>query len=121
MNRSVHFEIFASNPERMAGFYSNAFGLEFRRGRDDEYIMAEGKVEGGRQMSGRVRHVQPLRVTGTPTMHVLSVDDAVRRIMGAGGRLLVPKKVIPRVGYMAYCEDPEGNAFGIFQPDATAR
>ena len=90
----------ASNPERMAGFYSNAFGLEFRRGRDDEYIMAEGKVEGGRQMSGRVRHVQPLRVTGTPTMHVLSVDDAVRRIMGAGGRLLVPKKVIPRVGYM---------------------
>ncbi len=119
--RSVHFEVFASNPERMAGFYSSAFGLEFRRDRNDEYALADGTVAGGRQMSARVRPASPQRVTGTPTMHVRSVDRAVRRIAEAGGRLLVPKRAIPGVGFMAYCEDPEGNAFGIFQPDAAAR
>lgn len=120
MDRSVHFEILANNPERMAGFYSSAFGYEFKRDKD-EYALADGSVEGGWAVSGRVRPIPDLRVTGTPTMHVRSVDAVLRRIMAAGGRLLVPKKVIPGVGYMAYGEDPEGNAFGIFQPDAAAR
>lgn len=121
MDRSVHFEAFASNPERMAGFYASAFGREFRKGADDEFTMADGGIEGGWQVSGRVSRVPTLRVTGTPTMHVGSLDETIRRIAGAGGRLLVPKKIIPGVGFMAYCEDPEGNAFGVFQPDAKAR
>jgi uncharacterized protein len=33
----------------------------------------------------------------------------------------MPKSVIPGIGYFAYCQDTEGNTFGILQPDATAK
>jgi predicted enzyme related to lactoylglutathione lyase len=28
---------------------------------------------------------------------------------------------VPAVGYLAYCTDTEGNIFGIFQPDGSAK
>jgi len=39
----------------------------------------------------------------------------------AGGKLVMPKTPIPGVGYFAYCEDPEGNLFGVMQADAGAK
>jgi len=33
----------------------------------------------------------------------------------------MPKFAITGVGHGAYCEDPEGNMFGVLQADAAAR
>jgi hypothetical protein len=38
-----------------------------------------------------------------------------------GGKTVVPKMVIPGVGHVAYCRDPEGNIFGLFEDDQTER
>ncbi len=38
-----------------------------------------------------------------------------------GGKLIMPKTPIPGVGYFAYCEDPEGNLFGVMQADSNAK
>jgi predicted enzyme related to lactoylglutathione lyase len=55
------------------------------------------------------------------TVDVASVDEAVKQIQGHGGKVVAPKMPIPGVGYLAYCQDPEGNTFGIMQADPAAK
>ena len=38
-----------------------------------------------------------------------------------GGKILVPKQQIPTVGWFAIVADPEGNAFGLLQPDMSPK
>jgi hypothetical protein len=52
---------------------------------------------------------------------VESVDAAIKTATGAGGKLVMPKTPIPGVGYFAYCEDTEGNLFGVMQSDKNAK
>jgi predicted enzyme related to lactoylglutathione lyase len=49
------------------------------------------------------------------------VDVAVEAAKRAGGKLVMPKMPIPGVGYFAYCEDTEGNLFGVMQADKNAK
>jgi uncharacterized protein len=37
-----------------------------------------------------------------------------------GGRVIERRMVVPGVGYLAYCYDTEGNAFGMMQNDPSA-
>jgi len=50
-----------------------------------------------------------------------SVDAFNEKITQHGGELVVEKMAIPGVGYSAYFKDPNGIAFGIFQPDPSAQ
>ena len=50
------------------------------------------------------------------SIEVGSVDDFVAKTTSAGGSIAVPKMEIPGVGFIAYCKDPDGNMFGLFQP-----
>jgi uncharacterized protein len=38
-----------------------------------------------------------------------------------GGKVVVPKTVVPGMGYYAVCVDTENNSFGIFEPNDKAR
>jgi predicted enzyme related to lactoylglutathione lyase len=59
--------------------------------------------------------------TTTNTIGVDSVDRAVDAATKAVGKLIMPKTPIPTVGYFAYCEDTEGNLFGVMQADKNAK
>jgi predicted enzyme related to lactoylglutathione lyase len=52
---------------------------------------------------------------------VPSVDDFTKKIEEAGGSVVVPRRVVPGQGYLAYCKDTEGNVFGIIEMDQSAR
>ena len=71
-------------------------------------------INGGMMKKGNVS-------TTTNTIGVDSVDKAIETVTNAGGKLIMPKTPIPTVGYFAYCQDTEGNLFGVMQPDATAK
>jgi uncharacterized protein len=51
---------------------------------------------------------------------VPSVDEFAAKIAQNGGRVVMPKRAVPGVGWMAYCQDTEGNVFGIMQTDSSA-
>lgn len=55
------------------------------------------------------------------TVEVPSVDEAISKVKAAGGTVSMPKTVIPGIGYQAYCQDTEGNVFGLHQSDPAAR
>jgi hypothetical protein len=63
------------------------------------------------------------RVAGEvhPNTIMDSVDATAAAVKSAGGKQNSPKAAIPGVGYFAYCEDTEGNVFGLMQNDTNAK
>jgi predicted enzyme related to lactoylglutathione lyase len=53
-------------------------------------------------------------------MQVGAYDDTERRILDAGGQVALPKMALIGMAWQGYYLDPEGNTFGIHQPDPTA-
>ena len=49
------------------------------------------------------------------TIDVKDLDAAIKKIEKSGGKVVTPKREVPKVGWMAYCQDTEGNIFGIMQ------
>ena len=121
MARVIHFEIPVNDPDRAAAFYKDAFGWKIEKwpGPMDYWMVYTGDektpgINGGIMKRGNVQ-------TTTNTLGVESVDDSVKSVTKAGGKLIMPKTPIPGVGYFAYCEDPEGNLFGVMQSDPSAK
>ena len=54
------------------------------------------------------------------TIDVTSLDETVAALVANGGKLLEGPMEIPGVGRLAYCQDTEGNAFGMMQADPNA-
>lgn len=121
MPRVVHFEIPADDPERTASFYQDVFGWQFEkwRGPEDYWLINTGSDAEPGINGGMLRKRLPEAGT-VNTIDVLSVDDYSARIAEHGGKVIVPKLAVPGVGWLAYCEDPEGNVFGIMQADRSA-
>jgi len=122
MSRVIHFEIPAAEPDRAAAFYGKAFGWKFDKwpGPMEYWMVVTGK-EGEPGINGGMMK-KPGGITSTTnTIGVDSVDDAVAAVLKAGGKNIMPKTPIPTVGYFAYCEDTEGNVFGVMQADPNAK
>jgi predicted enzyme related to lactoylglutathione lyase len=54
------------------------------------------------------------------TIAVESLDGTMKKIEQGGGKICVPKMAIPKIGWLAYAEDPAGNVFGIIEPNTSA-
>ncbi len=122
MARVVHFDLPADNVERAIKFYTDVFGWKFEKwqGPMDYWLVMTGAdgepgIDGG--LSKRSRPDE--RVVNT--VDVRSVDEAVKKVEAAGGRVTRPKQAVPGVGWLAYCVDTEGNPFGMMQEDRNAR
>ena len=50
-----------------------------------------------------------------------SVDEALKRIADAGGKIIHPKLPVKGYGWAVYFTDFEGNAAGIFQTDMNVK
>ena len=122
MSRVIHFEIPAAEPERAAAFYGQVFGWKFDKwaGPMEYWMVITGK-EGEPGINGGMMK-KPGGITSTTnTIGVDSVDGAIDAVLKAGGKNIMPKAPIPTVGYFAYCEDTEGNLFGVMQADPNAK
>lgn len=122
MNRIIHFEINAEDPEKIAAFYTKVFNWSINKWEGlIEYWLAttgnknEAGIDGGimRKEEGVPRTVN--------TIGVKSVDEFIERIINSGGTVLRPKSAVPGVEYFAYCTDPEGTVFGIMENDPEAK
>jgi predicted enzyme related to lactoylglutathione lyase len=122
MSRVIHFEMPAAEPERAAAFYGKVFGWKFDKwpGPMEYWMVVTGK-EGEPGINGGMMK-KPGGITSTTnTIGVDSVDGAIDAVVKAGGKNIMPKTSIPAVGYFAYCEDTEGNVFGVMQADPNAK
>ena len=122
MLRVTHFEITADDPERAIKFYSDVFGWKVHKweGPMDYWLIATGPEDQPGINGGLMKREQPGAAT-TNTIDVPSADEFIAKITEAGGKILQPKQAVPGVGYFAYCQDTEGNTFGIMEEDTSAK
>jgi predicted enzyme related to lactoylglutathione lyase len=116
MPRIVHFEIPAKDPEKTAKFYERVFGWKIMKwdGPMDYWLVTTGKDNEPGINGGITRKSAPVTVT-TNTIGVPSVDDYVKKIIKEGGKVIAPKMEVMGQGWLAYCQDVEGNVFGVMQ------
>jgi predicted enzyme related to lactoylglutathione lyase len=128
-NTIVHFEIPADNIEELSKFYSSLF----------KWKITHSPVE---NMDYWVIHTVPTNENGMPQrpgvnggmfpraseqkginpvnyITVENIDQHIRKVTDLGGKIVNPKQHVPTVGYIALAMDPEGNQFGLLQPEMT--
>ena len=129
MNRPVHFEIQAENPERAIKFYQTLFGWSFNQWGDQKYWLIS---TGDKSTPGIDGGLLPRPYPGSPleaahvnafvcTVDVDNVDTMAERAVKSGGTIVVPKMAVPTVGWLTYSKDTEGNIFGMMQMDGSAK
>ncbi|NLG28411.1 MAG: VOC family protein [Chloroflexi bacterium] len=121
MPRVIHFEIAADDPERAVAFYRQAFGWKIEKweGPMEYWLVETGPADEPGIDGGLGRRTSP----GEGTVNTIGVDDidaALEKVLTNGGKVIGPKHAVPGVGWLAYCADTEGNAFGLMQDDPTA-
>jgi len=124
MNRVTHFEIYTDQPEKVQPFYRDIFGWNFTKfeGGPMEYWLVTTGDEKDPGINGGITRPRPGQSSGTiNTVAVKSLDESIGKIEKAGGKICVPKMPIPRVGWLAYAEDPAGNVFGVIEPNTEAK
>jgi predicted enzyme related to lactoylglutathione lyase len=127
-SRVIHFEIHADNPERAIAFYTALFGWQFKKweGGWPYWLVTTGSDSEPGINGGLLQRHSPPPGEGQAvnayvcTAGTLDIDASIAKSTELGGILAVPKMQIPGVGWLAYVKDPEGNIFGMLQPDSAA-
>ena len=117
MPRVVHFEIAVDDPERVGRFYTDVFGwkVEQWEGGDQAYwLVTTGEDEPG--INGGLMHRRPDGPQTVNTIGVASLEQTIAEVEGARGTVTVAPMEIPDMGRVAYCTDPGGTLFGLFEP-----
>ena len=108
----THIEIPCKDKEKAKEFYGNVFGWKFEDVPEMDYTLFEAPSppHGGLfvpeegQPSGVMNHIL-----------VESADETIAKIQENGGTILVPKTEIPKIGWFAVFQDPDGAVQAIFE------
>lgn len=126
-NLVVHFEIHASEPQKLADFYSQLFGWTFTKYGDMSYWMidtGDGAVnmtnQAGHGINGGLTQREGPRPEAGAAINgcnvVVGVSDAdatYAKALKLGGTEAMAPEDMESIGRTAYILDPDNNLFGI--------
>ena len=125
MNGPSYFEIQADDTQRAVRFYEQVFGWKFTKA--NEIPIEYFRIETNSSRGGLLKRPapRPQQASGTNafvcSMEVKDFDQTARKISDQGGIVALPKFAVPGTCWQGYFIDTEGNTFGIFQVDTSAR
>ena len=123
MDKVVHFEIPFDDAARAQKFYSKVFGWNITSVPEMNYHMVHtveidenrmpkqaGAINGGMYKRDENSAKSPVIV-----IDVASVDDYIKKIKKAGGKVVSGKRQVGDMGFYAQISDTEGNVIGIWE------
>jgi predicted enzyme related to lactoylglutathione lyase len=125
----VHFEIPASDPEKLSKFYTDLFGWQIQKmdmGETAYYMTStvetdeRGMPKEPGAINGGIYARDSAEQHPMNYVNVESVDEYVARAKGLGATVATDKMPIPGMGWFAHLKDPDGNLFGVYQDDSSA-
>jgi len=128
MARVMHFEVHASDPDRLIAFYTDLFGWSFAKwdGPMDYWLITTGPNDQPGINGGLVRRHGPAPTGMQPstaficTINVDSAESTLARGVELGGLIALPLMAVPGIGWLGYLKDVDGNTFGVMQTDPNA-
>lgn len=119
MDKVVHFELPFDDKARATDFYKNLFGWNMIDTGMMDYVMVHAAKTDEQNMvaeAGAINGGMFPRVPEAPSpivcIAVDSIDEKIKAVEAAGGKLLLPKIAIPN-GHYARVADTEGNIIGL--------
>jgi predicted enzyme related to lactoylglutathione lyase len=117
-NTTVWIEIPVRDLTAAMAFYGTVTGLGLTReqmGPNETAIFQAADFRSG--VAGHLYEGKPAGDGTGPTVHLATegkLEDAMRRVTGAGGAVVSPIIEIP-AGRFFYATDPDGNSIGLFE------
>ena len=129
-NLVVHFEIHATEPQRLIDFYSELFGWTFTQFGDMSYwsidtgegaIGMDGPgngINGGLTQRNGSAPEPGAPVNGSNFVVGVdgNVDELFKKGLELGGTEALPLDDMQGIGRVGYLLDPDGNVFGMISP-----
>lgn len=122
-NTIIHFEIPATDVEKLKRFYAGLFGWKIEKYPgpmeywmiqtvpvDEKGILLRPGVNGGMYKKQQAEQ-KPVNY-----ISVDSIDESIEKVTKLGGKIISPKQEVPNVGWIATAVDPEGNQIALLQP-----
>lgn len=130
-NLVVHFEIHASEPERLIDFYSKLFGWKFAKFGEIDYwsidtgegAVAQGTTPGLGINGGLVKRMGPKPPVGAEVngcnivIGVEGIDALFATGLELGATEALPLDDMQGIGRLGYLLDPDNNVFGMISPE----
>ena len=124
VNPVVHFEMPYENRDRMADFYTSAFGWKMNKLGEEMggYVVAHTAETDENNM------VHPGTINGgfypkhddaphpSVVIAVADIQEAIKNITGSGGKVMGEPMDIPGIGLYVSFLDTEGNRVSVLQP-----
>ena len=119
----IHFEIAATDFEKLKKFYAGLFGWKIEKypGPVEYWLIQTVPVdEKGMALSpgvngGMVRKESPNQKP-VNYISVENIDESIEKVKTLGGKMMSLKQEVPNVGWIATAVDPEGNQIALLQP-----
>jgi uncharacterized protein len=110
----VHWEFWSRNPQGVADFYKTVFDWEIQHIPEMNYRLAktgEGGIGGGifEPKEG------PIPAPTSIYIDVDELDAYGRKVVAAGGQIVVDKQEVPGMGSFSLFSDPEGRVVGMWK------
>jgi predicted enzyme related to lactoylglutathione lyase len=120
-----HFAINADDVPRARRFYERVFGWRFEPWGPPGFLQifpgGDGAPAVQGALQGRRELIDGQRTVGFEcSFAVPDVDAVAAAVVANGGSIIIPRTLIPTVGYLVFFRDCEGNAVGAMQYDSSA-
>lgn len=116
----AHMEIPADDLNRAREFYADLFGWDFKEFGESGYWLfsiERGTKPMGGGMMKRMRPGQPI----LNYFDIPSIEEYSQKVKSLGGKVVVEKTTVPEMGYFCVCTDTEGNDFGLWEENKSAK
>ncbi len=118
----VHFEMWSKDPAKVSDFYAKVFDWKVQDMPQINYRVVDTAAAGEMKgiNGGIMKPDKPEPWPGN-TCFYINVDDLdayARKIVAAGGKMLVENQQVPGMGAFSLFMDPEQRAMGIWKTAA---
>ena len=114
----VHWELWSKDPQKASDFYAGVFGWNVRHIPEMDYRMVQTGGQGG--IDGGIMAPQDGPWPGNMALYI-AVDDLAqyrRRVVEAGGTIVVEEQEVPGMGSFSLFADPDGRVMGMWKAAA---
>jgi len=112
----IHWELLSKDPATLSDFYEKVFAWKIQHFPEMNYRVVETGGQGG--INGGImqpKHEEPWPGNMTFYIDVDDLADYRKRIIAAGGKILVEEQEVPGMGAFSLFTDLEGRMMGLWK------
>ena len=112
----IHWELLSKDPAKLSDFYEKVFAWKIEHFPEINYRVVETGGQGG--INGGImqpKHEEPWPGNMTFYIDVDDLADYRKRIIAAGGKILVEEQEVPGMGAFSLFTDHEGRMMGLWK------